>query len=324
MHLRTLEIFCTVAEQRSFSKAAAAHGLTQSAVSQAMQHLEESLGVQLIDRSKRPLVLTTAGKTYLRGLRGVLRSYERLEAEVRGLSKRLSGQITVGTIYSVGLSYMPEATEEFARLHPEVDVKVEFGSSQRVVEMTSEGEVDFGLVSFPKNTKTIQYVLWQQEPMRLVCSADHPLAGQNEVALSQLMSIEMVGFQRDLQLRQEIDQVLAKAGVTVNVHMEFDNADSMVRAIQASRGIGIVPEAAVRRETATGSLRVVACRELRMTRPLGIIFRRSGRLSRAASEFGSLLLGRPLDSGKRSKSGSGGKPAVEGAGVDPSETSVVA
>ena len=106
--------------------------------------------------------------------------------------------------------------------------------------------------------------------------------------------------------------------------MEFDNADSMIRAIQANRGIGIVPEAAVRRETADGSLRVVACRELRMTRPLGIIFRRSGRLSRAASEFGSLLLGRPIESDKRIKS-SGGKPAADGESIDSQiGTSVVA
>ena len=289
-----------------------------------MQHLEESVGVQLIDRSKRPLVLTPAGKTYLTGLRGLLRSYERLEQEVRSTSKQLSGQITIGTIVSVGLSYMPEATEAFARLHPEVDVKTEFGSKDRVFEMTAEGEVDFGLVSFPQSTKQLQYVLWQQEPMRLVCSSEHPLAAQHEVALSQLMGIEMIGFDRQLQLRQEIDQCLAKAGITVNVRMELDNADSMIRAIQANRGIGFVPEAAVRRETANGSLRVVACRELRMTRPLGIIFRRSGRLSKVASEFGSLLLGRPLESGSRTKSGSG-KLAVDHAELKPSaDTSVVA
>ncbi len=290
-----------------------------------MQQLEETLGVQLIDRSKRPLVLTIAGKTYLRGLRGVLRSYERLEQEVCSISKRLSGQVTVGTIYSVGLSYMPEATDAFARLHPDVDVKTEFGSAQRVVEMTSEGEVDFGLVSFPKTTKQLQYVLWQQEPMRIVCSSKHAMAGQTNVSLSQLMGIEMVGFDPGLMLRQEIDQYLAKAGVSVNVPMEFDNVDSMIRAIQANRGIGIVPEAAVRRETANGSLRVVACRELRMTRPLGIIFRRSGRLSRAADEFASLLLGRPLSSEKRSKSaGSPKLPSGDGNHGVGSRPSVVA
>ena len=102
------------------------------------------------------------------------------------------------------------------------------------------------------------------------------------------------------------------------VQLELDNADSMIRAIQANRGIGIVPEAAVRRETADGSLRVVACRELRMTRPLGIIFRRSGILHQAASEFGSLLLGRSLTSEKRNQSGK--QEACRGNQYDATET----
>lgn len=298
--------------------------MTQSAASQAIQHLEESVGVQLINRSKRPLILTEAGKLYLSGLRGILRNYERLQREVRTTGERLSGQITVGTIVSVGLSYMPEASDAFARVHPEVDVKTEFGANDRVVEMVKEGTVDLGLVSYPKSTKHLQSVPWQQEPMRVVCSSEHSLASQHEVSLSQLQSLDMIGFDRGLKLRREIDQCLARAGIAVNVRMEFDNADSMIRAIQANRGIGIVPEAAVRRETANGSLRVVACRELRMTRPLGIIYRRAGRLSRAVSEFGSLLLGRPLDSGKSVRSGSGKHSMGNTTMETPEGTSVVA
>ena len=303
MHLRTLELFCTIAERRSFSKAAAAHGMTQSAASQAIQQLEESLEVTLIDRSKRPLVLTNEGLAYLRGVRGVLKSYARIEEEVRSIRNRLSGQVTIASIVSVGLSYMPEATEAFTRLQPEVDVRSQYGTADRVLEMVVEGEVDFGLVSYPKNTQSTKCIEWQSEPMRLVCAADHPLADQREISLNQLRGIEMIGFDRRLTLRQEIDRCLAAAGIEVNVRMEFDNADSMIRAIQANHGIGIIPEAAVRRETATGSLRVVACRELRMTRPLGIIFRRSGCLSQAASEFASLLLGRPVDLDTKNKSG---------------------
>ena len=124
-------------------------------------------------------------------------------------------------------------------MHPEVSVRTEFGSSEKIVEMTAEGAVDFGLISFPKNTKQLQYVLWQQEPMRLVCSPEHALANRTDVTLKDLNSLVMVGFDRQLKLRQEIDQGLAKAGVSVDVQMEFDNADSMIRAIQASRGIGI-------------------------------------------------------------------------------------
>lgn len=266
-----------------------------------MQQLEESLGVQLIDRSKRPLVLTEAGITYLSGVRDVLRRYQTLTEEVQSIGQRLRGTLKIGSVYSVGLSYLPEAMEEFAERHPDVDVRFEFGTSERVFEMTTSGQIDLGLVSFSKNTKQLRSIPWLNEPMKLVCSSAHPLAQKSEIRLAELQGIEMVGIERGLRLRKEVDKCLSSAGVSVDVRMEFDNADSMIRAIQANRGIGIVPEAAVRRETANGLLRVVACRELRLTRPLGIIFRRSGSLGRAASEFGSLLLGRPMEEKRKTE-----------------------
>ena len=322
MHLKTLELFCAVADQRSFSKAAVISDLTQSAVSQAIGQLEDSLGVQLIDRSSRPLTLTAAGKIYYKGARNLLGGYRRLEQEVVSTSKQLRGEIRVGAIYSVGLSYMPEASEAFSRLHPEVDLKLTFGRNERVVEMTQNGDVEVGLVSFPKNTKQLHSILWQQEPIRLVCSPKHSLANRTDIALSDLQGIEMVGFDRELELRKLIDQNLQRAGVSVNVAMEFDNADSIVRAIEANGGAGILPEAVVRRETASGTLCVVACKALRITRPLGIIFRRSGKLSRAALEFGSLLLGRPIERDKTRRSG-GAKPPTDSPPIS-GGTSVVA
>lgn len=275
--------------------------MTQSAVSQSIGHLEESLDTKLIDRSKRPLSLTKAGQIYLRGVREIVRQYRELEDQVHQHGQQLSGTVTIGAVYSVGLSYMPEATAAFEKRQPDVRVRTEFGSSQRVVEMVFDNEVDFGLVSFPRATRDLGAIPWLSEPMRLVCSADHPLADETEIPASRLQGMEMVGFERALVLRQAIDQCLKLAGISVVTSMEFDNADSMVRAIQAHRGIGMVPESAVRRETANGTLRVVSCRDIQMVRPLGIIFRKRGKLSRAAVEFGSLLLGREMEVELRTK-----------------------
>ena len=275
--------------------------MTQSAVSQSISHLEASLETRLIDRSKRPLRLTEAGEIYLRGVREIVRKYKELENQVQNRGRQLSGNVTIGAVYSVGLSYMPQATSAFKAIQPDVCVRTEFGASERVIELVLDDKVDFGLVSFPRATKTIGMIPWQTEPMRLVCSADHPLAHETEIPASRLQGIEMVGFERGLVLRQAIDQCFKSAGISVVTSMVFDNADSMVRAIQAHRGIGMVPEAAVRRETAHGSLRVVSCRDLQMVRPLGIIFRKGGKLSPAAVEFGSLLLGREMEFELRKK-----------------------
>lgn len=301
MQLRTLELFCSVAEFRSFSRAAVEHDVTQSAVSQSIQQLEESLGTRLLDRSRRPLTLTPAGELYLAGVQKLVRGYQRLEQDVRSLGGRVAGRLTVGAIYSIGSTYMPAAREEFRQRQPDVQVRFEYGSSDSVARMVESGEVDFGLVSYPRNTRKLRFVTWLQEPMRVICAASHRLADVGEIDVSELEQAELVGFETSLKIRRVVDAFLARHGVSVDVTMEFDNIDSIIRAVQANRGLTILPESTVRKECADGSLRVVACKQMRFTRPLGIIVRRAGKLTRAADEFASLLLGRSLDSVTASK-----------------------
>jgi DNA-binding transcriptional LysR family regulator len=260
--------------------------------------LEEHLGIQLIDRSNRPLVLTRAGRVYRDGAQKVVHDFQALEDEVRAMGRRLVGQVRIASVYSIGLSYLPEATAEFAQLHPGVEVVVEYTKPTRVAKLVAGGDVDLGLISYPDEAKSVRSVLWQQEPMRLICAPGHPLAGRREVRVADLHGIPMVAFETGLAIRRGIDRYLAGRGITPRIAMEFDNIDSLIRAVQANQGIGIMPEAAVRRETATGSLRILPCVDLHLTRPLGIAWRRGGRLGPAAREFAAMLLGRPLEDGR--------------------------
>lgn len=309
MHLRTLQIFCSVANHGSFSRAAASLGLTQSAASQAVHQLENHLGIQLIDRSNRPLELTRAGRVYREGVQKFVHDLQALEDEVRAMGHRLVGQVSVASIYSVGLSYLPDATAEFAKLHPGVEVLVEYTKPGRVAKLVAGGDVDLGLISYPEEARSLSHVLWQQEPMRLICAPGHQLSGKRQVQLSDLNGIPMVAFETGLAIRRGIDRFLHHAGVRPRIAMEFDNIDSLIRAVQANQGIGIMPEAAVRREIANATLRILPCPELQLTRPLGIVWRRGGRLGPAAREFAALLLGRPLDDGRDKSSAHADGPA---------------
>ena len=317
MQIRSLEIFCDVARLRSFSKAAEGRSVSQSAVSQTVHQLEDSLGVQLIDRSKRPLSLTDVGETYYQGLVRILGEYHRLETEVRD-TIRIEGPLHIASIYSIGLTYLPDAQQEFASRFPDVEIRVDYGRNEAVVEQIRNDRAELGLVSFPRNSKEIVAVPWQNEPLRLVCSPQNRIAKKTEATLEDLKGVEMVGFDDSLELRAAIDQNLKRVGLRVDFRTQFDNADSIIRAIQANASCGFLPEASVRREIATGALRVVACRALSMTRPLGIVFSRARRPSAAAHEFGSLLLGRPLDADRPS-----GKPPVADTSLD-ARSSVVA
>jgi DNA-binding transcriptional LysR family regulator len=272
--------------------------LTQSAASQAVHHLEDHLGMQLIDRTNRPLALTRAGKVYRDGAQKLVHDFQALEQEVRSMGNKLVGEVTLASIYSVGLSYLPEATTAFAKLQPGVEVSVEYTKPNKVAKMVASGEVDLGLVSYPEEARSVRTVLWRQEPMRMICAAGHRLASQEEVRVSDLNGIPMVAFETGLAIRRGIDRYLAARGVRPRIAMEFDNIDSLIRAVLENQGIGIMPEAAVRRETANGTLKILPCVDLNLTRPLGIAWRRGGRLGPAAREFAALLLGRPLEDGR--------------------------
>ncbi|MEM9827047.1 MAG: LysR family transcriptional regulator [Planctomycetota bacterium] len=308
MSFRNLEIFCSVADHLSFSRAAESLQVTQSAVSQAIAALEAEVGTRLVERAKRPPSLTAAGLEFHRGAQGMLRSYARLSDNARRIGAKGGGQVSVGSLVSIGLTYMPPAAEAYRETNPDVVVRTSFGTSERVFDMVSAGEVDFGLVSFARGSRDFTVIPWLDEPMRVMCAASHPFAKRHDIEVSDLADVEMIGFNRNLRLRQEIDRALSGQGVTINVSMAFDNTDSMIRAMQATGGIGILPEAAARRETADGALRVVACRGFRMSRPLSMAFRRGDRLSAPAAELGALLLGKPVDEQIAPRAGNGNKP----------------
>src|SRR5687768_1572619 len=112
MHLKSLKVFCDVVGRRSFSRAADENGISQSGASQMVLHLEEGLGVKLIDRSKRPFVLTPEGQVYYDGCRRLVQKFNALEEEVKTLHEEVAGRVSIASIYSVGLSHMSRFVQD--------------------------------------------------------------------------------------------------------------------------------------------------------------------------------------------------------------------
>ena len=290
MHLKSLRVFCDVVGRRSFSRAADDNGMTQSGASQIVHHLEEYLGVKLIDRSKRPFVLTTEGRVFYDGCRGLVQKLYALEEEVRTLHQDVEGRVTVASIYSVGLSHVNRCVKEFLALHPKANVRVEFQHPQRVYELVESNQVDLGLISYPTTSRTLKATAWREEPMVLVCAPHHDLAARRSVALTELDGLDLVGFDPELRSRREVDKVLAEHGVQVRVVMEFDNIETLKRAVEINSGVSLLPEPTVRREVEWGSLVAIPLSDIKLVRPLGIIHRSEADLGATARHFIKFLL----------------------------------
>lgn len=289
MQFEALEVFCDVARNRSFSQAALLNGVTQSAVSQMVAQLEKKMGVQLIDRSTRPLQLTPLGKRYYDGCKNLLDEYHELVASLRSAQAQVEGTVQIAAIYSVGLGNMGQYVEEFIAKAPDAEVHIEYLHPNQVYEKVLEGSVDIGLVSFPRKMAKLTVHPWRAERMLLACPPSHRLAANSAVKVSDLQETKYIHFSKELVVRREVDRFFRARRVNVDVALEFDTIENIKQAVQISAGIALLPEPTFRKEVDNGTLVAVPLDGVEFSRPLGIIHRRQHKLSMAAQGFLDLL-----------------------------------
>ncbi len=269
-----------------------------------MNQLEHRLGTKLLDRSKRPFTLTPEGEIYYEGCRKLVERYFALEEQVRTLHDEVAGRVRVASIYSVGLHHMNHYLQEFLSQYPKANVRLEYLHPHRVYEAVENDQADLGLVSYPKPSRTIKAIAWRQEPMVFVCAPSHRFAKRHRVTLEEVASEPIIGFDADLTIRREIDRVLQEYRTDLRVVMEFDNIETIKRAVEIDAGVSLLPEPTVVREVETGTLSAVPLSSGELVRPLGIIHRRGKDLGVTVRRFIELL----RSEGERFTSLPNGKP----------------
>jgi DNA-binding transcriptional LysR family regulator len=278
MQLEALKIYCDVVRFHSFSRGAEENGVLQSSVSQAVQNIEENLGVTLIDRSCRPWELTDEGRLFYDGCREVLEKFEDTVARVKGASASGNAVIRVAAIYSVNMRDMSQRVQSFQRQNPEAKVEVDYAHPDRVLERVLNDEADLGIISYPDERKGLTIIPWLEQEMVLVCTPQHRLAKVKSVDVSALRDEVFVGFDTDLVIAKKIDRFLKDHDVDPNVAVRFDNIEAAKRAVEAGSGVAILPKPTLEHELQLGTLAAVSLEDCKFTRPLGIIHRKGRKL----------------------------------------------
>jgi len=255
--------------------------------------LESELGVALIDRSQRPLLPTPAGQRYYTGIQALLRQYAQLNEEVRTHQDEHEGNVRIAAIYSVGIQAMSRCTQIFQGKFRKARVRIEYLRPNRVVEAVMNETSDFGVLSFPSSSQTLNVVPLWTEKMVFVCTPEHRLSIRKGIAAGDLEGEDLVSFDHDLVIRRIIDRALAKRHVHVNVCMEFDNIESIKEAIRAGAGVAILPEPSVRREAEAGRLVALPIAIPELVRPIGALLRRRRQPSFLTTAFIELLKQHP-------------------------------
>lgn len=288
LNFEHLQLFRDVVQTRSLSQGAALNHVSQSAASQHLHELENRLEARLLDRSTRPLTLTTAGRLYYEFCRDVLRRKEHLDAALDELRGKVDGTVRVASIYSVGLSDMSRLQAEFQTRWPNAHLQVEYLRPDRVYAAVLNDQADLGLVSYPEAAKELAVIPWRNEPMAVAVTPSHRLARRGSLEPVDLHGLDFIAFDLDLPIRRVIDRFLREQGVEVNVSMHFDNIQMVKEAVVVGAGVSILPTRALRAEIELARLAAVPLRP-GLTRPLGILHRRRRKFNRAARCFLDLL-----------------------------------
>jgi DNA-binding transcriptional LysR family regulator len=289
MHIETVKIFCDLAELLSFSKTAEKNLLSQSAVSQQLAQLELTHQCQLINRKKRPIELTKEGQLLYKAAKDILDRYEQLKSELKSLKSSTSSRMKVAAIFSVGMYVLPDYIKKFMVNYPDVQVDVEYIGAAKIYELTLAGDIDIGLVAIPKRDKRLDVYDFQDEPLVLVCSPNNPLADKSRVDIHGVQFEKFIAFGKDVPTRVYIDNILQHYNIVVRPVMEFDNTETIKRAVEINSGISILPRTTVLQEIHNGTLKAITFSDENFSRPTGIIVRKNKILSQASRYFIELL-----------------------------------
>ena len=272
-----LEIFCTVAEQRSFSRAAEALFLSQPTVTAHIAALEKRLGVKLFDRTTRRVTLTPAGRLLYRHAKTLLSEHNRALQELAQFVGGLAGRLVFGASTIPGQYILPPLMAQFRRQFPSVHIAMQLAASGQIVDGVLNGEMELGIVGVRPRAPLLRIIpLWSDEIV-LIVPPDHEWAGRERVPITELLTQPLVVREQGSGTRSALEQFLAHHHLSLrrmNLVAELGSTEAVKQFVAAGGGVGAVSIRAVECERDLQKLAVVRLQEGGIVRHFyGVVWR---------------------------------------------------
>ena len=298
MHIQNFKTFCDLVETQSFSKAARLNEVTQSAVSQQLKAMESFYDMLIVDRNQKKFRLTQQGTTLYTTFKEILNLYEKLNCQILEMRNVVSGSIQISTVNSIGLHELPPYLKSFMKEFPSVNARVEYRRANLVYEDVLHGSADLGLVAFPVKHKDLTVIPFATDELIVAMNPDHPLAKKKNLSIEELQGIEFIAFEKDIPTRKATDEILRQSDVEISIVMEFDNVETVKRALEINAGVAIIPKNTVANEVERDQLVTCKLDSGKHIRPLSIIHKKSRMLTPALRSFIDKMMGSTLENEK--------------------------
>lgn len=284
MELHSLKVFQTVANEKSFSRAAEKLLRTQPAVSLAIQRLEAEVGERLIDRSGKELLLTDAGKIVF----DFSRRFENLELELGNslaeMRDNSAGVLIMGANESTSL-YLLQHIVNYRRLYPKVKVRVRRSLSSKIPSQLIDGELELGVISFDPQDERLHSQVIYTDHLAFVVSPDHRFAQRGEVSISELGMETFIAHNVLSPYREIVLREFQRQRVPLNMDVEMPTVETIRRMVQKNEGVAFLPKMCVEQEVEKGLMCEVRINELNVERKIHLVTPKRRALSHAARAF---------------------------------------
>ncbi|KEO82150.1 LysR family transcriptional regulator [Tumebacillus flagellatus] len=287
-----LLVFVTVAEKKNFSRAAEALSLTQPAISQQIQSLEDYYGTKLFERTSKRVELTHAGEVLLPYAKEILNVSAVAKGALDDLVGKVTGKLTIGATFTIGEYILPLMLAEYTKKFPDVEVSVLIANTEEIGEKALDHSIDVGLVEGRLLHRNLHLTPLMEDEMVLFAPAGHRLVGL-AVTREQLSNEPFILREPGSGTRVIAEEVLDELGVHPAKVFSMGSTQSIKEAVEAGMGLAILSKWCIRRELQFGTLAQVTPKGFRFTRPLHVLERSGHFQTKAVEEFLHLVLAFP-------------------------------
>ncbi|HJT88727.1 MAG TPA: LysR family transcriptional regulator [Bryobacteraceae bacterium] len=288
MELYALQVFLTVATEKSFSRAAEKLLRTQPAVSLALQRLEQELGEKLIDRSGKDLILTDAGRTVLEYARRFQSLQQELDNSLAELRDNSAGRLTIGANESTTL-YLLQHIERYREMYPKVKVTVRRSLSSKIPDELLDGNLELGVISYDPVDERLKSKVIYSDSLAFVVSPRHRFANRRTVSLAELGEEIFIAHNVVSPYREVVLREFRSHKVPLQMEIEMPTIETIRKLVQANLGVAFLPRMCVEQEISAGLLCEVRVKEMHLERKIRLVYPTRRALSHAAQAFLDLV-----------------------------------
>ena len=284
MDINQLEVFLSVAQEKSFSRAAEALHRTQPAVSQAVRRLEAELGEPLFDRSSKDGTLTAAGRVLLDFAQQMMNLRHHAHSAIRELRDLHRGKLSLSANEYTVMGLLP-LIPIFRARHPHIKIEVKRSLASRIPSEILGRGVEIGVVTFKPGDIAISSIPVTMDELALIVAPSHPLAEKKKVSVRELGAETFIAHNVPSPYRERVIKTFEKYRTPLNISMEMPTLEAIKRMVENGMGVALVPRLTVETEIERGLLAAITVKEMRLERRLYLVYRKGASLSHAAKAF---------------------------------------